>query len=136
MSGYRENDRAPWHRTGPARRSLKLLLSFAAVFLAASFLQELTTEERAVEIVATLWIFGTLIAVLSAHRGELWFWLTMTVMAVIHALIISFVRVDFPKGPALSYIYPVMMIDGFVMYGLLKLLASRLSSTTEPSQIL
>lgn len=97
------------------------------IILGIAFYQ-FTTEEKAFASAGVLFVLYALVTVMWNYRGENWFWLTIAVFALIHFLAISFIPFQFPPGPAISYVAPAMFIDGFAMFGILRWLASKLST--------
>jgi hypothetical protein len=137
MRGYRTDDtptwdvplyRTAWWKTDRGQGLLILVVSLAMCFVINQF----TTAMKAVEITGALGLFYVLISTLWLYHREAWFWATISIFAVFHAVAIVFVSVQLPTGPAFPQFLPVMMGDAFVMFMVLKLLASKLSSK-EPS---
>ena len=57
--------------------------------------------------------------------------MTMALFSTAHFTAIPLLNLQLPKGPALSYVVPAMFAEGFAMFGILKLLASRLSTVKD-----
>jgi hypothetical protein len=55
----------------------------------------------------------------------------MALFSTAHFTAIPLLNLQLPKGPALSYVVPAMFAEGFAMFGILKLLASRLSTVKD-----
>ena len=126
MNGYRADERPPWYKIERKRDWFAALVSL----IPSAIVWQATTREKAVETFGALLIFYIVVTALWEFRRERWFWATITIFALAHLSIIAFFTFQFPKGPAAAYVIPTAFIDGFVMYGILKWLASRLSSTT------
>jgi hypothetical protein len=103
---------------------IELLVIFVLVFA----LLQVTSAEKAVASVGTVWLMYALVTVMKDYRQEVWFWVTIAFFASAHAAAMLLLKFQLPKGPALSYVVPAMFADGFAMFGILKLLASRLSA--------
>lgn len=58
-------------------------------------------------------------------RREVWFWVTMALFASAHIAAILLLSFRLPRAPALSYVVPAMFADGFAMFVILNVLASR-----------
>jgi hypothetical protein len=124
VDGYRVDDKEPWLTRERKRILIELLVIFVLVFA----LLQVTSAEKAVASVGTVWLMYALVTVMKDYRQEVWFWVTIAFFASAHAAAILLLKFQLPKGPALSYVVPAMFADGFAMFGILKLLASRLSA--------
>ena len=125
MTGYRDDDRPPWYRS-ERKRDWLMLLAMAVVVVV---LYQVTTTEKAIASAGTLFLLYAQVTVFWECHRERWFWATIGIFGLIHFVVIALAAFTFPKGPAISYVFPIMMIDGFAMFGILKWLSFRLSRT-------
>ena len=130
MDGYRVEDKEPW-LTSDRKRTLVELISASVLLIT---LMQFMPMEKAVMSAGTVWLMYGLITVMKAYRREVWFWVTMALFASAHIAAILLLSFRLPQGPALSYVVPAMFADGFAMFGILNLLASRLSAADRSSR--
>jgi hypothetical protein len=123
MSGYRLDERPRWRRN-ERKGDWLMLIAMAIVFILVSVF---STTEKAVASAGTVCLMYALVTAMSDYRHETWFWVTITIFATAHIAAILLISFQLPQGPALSYVVPAMFVDGFAMFGVLKLLASKLS---------
>jgi flagellar basal body-associated protein FliL len=123
MDGYRVEDKEPWLTSDRKRNLLGLILP-AGVF---GVLMLVTSEEKALALTITAFVLGAVV-VTTDHQREAWFWVTIIIMAVTHIAAIFLYRFTLPSGPALAYVAPATFADGFAMFGIVDLLASRFSA--------
>lgn len=123
MNGYRADERPPWYKTERKRDWFAAFVSL----IPSAIVWQATTREKAAETFGALLILYIVVTAHSELRRERWFWVTIAIFALAHLSIIAFFTFELPKGPAAAYVLPTMFLDGFVMYGLIKWLASRLS---------
>lgn len=129
MDGYRVEHREPWLTSYRKRTLAEALLTFGLFFA----LMQFTSTEKALLSTGTVWVMYAVTIVMWDCRREVWFWVAMAIFALAHIAAILLLRFRLPEGPALSYVVPAMFADAFAMFGILKLLASRLSSCDPPS---
>jgi len=110
-----------------ARRERKrdwLMLIPATILFALTW--HFTSRERAVAVVASFLLVYVLATTMWDYHRERWLWLSLAVIAATHIVIICLLPLRLPAGPAITYILPTMMADGFIMWGVLRWLAARL----------
>lgn len=78
-------------------------------------------------IVLTLGIFIIITYEMRHDARRTWFIMSIITLLCVHLVVIYFVDPMLPSSPALTYTLPVVFIDGFAMYGILRWLRSRLS---------
>lgn len=102
-----------------------LMLIPAAILFAVVW--HFSSREKALGSAATLLLLYVVTSRMWEYRREKWFWLALAVFAAIHIAAIWLVPFRLPSGPTITYILPITMIDGFLMWGALRWLAARLS---------
>jgi hypothetical protein len=117
-----ENDRR-WYQVERKRRRIILLVSWVI----AGFVWHFSTREKGVGVAAALLLVYVQVETMWDHRREKWLWVSLTVIALVHLAAIWLIPYRLPLGPAITYVLPLVMIDGFLMWGLLRWLAYKLS---------
>jgi hypothetical protein len=64
----------------------------------------------------TYFVFFATIYIQSEYRRNTWFWAALGLLLIVHVLIIVFVDVPLPPGPAMAYVVPAFFIDGFFVF--------------------
>ncbi len=121
MDGYHVNDRPPSAKN-ERKYDWLAIIAMLPVFVA---IWHFSTQEKALATSGTLFLFYVLISVMWNCRREKWFWLAIAVLVLIHVAVIWLVPFQLPTGPSLTYVLPIMMADGFAMFGVLRWLEVR-----------
>jgi hypothetical protein len=74
-------------------------------------------------------VFYSIIALKWHLRRSLWFWGVLVAFAIIHVMVAILLKIDLPRGPAISYVLPIVAVDIGGIYGLVSLLEKRLPAT-------
>jgi hypothetical protein len=85
--------------------------------------------ERAAAAGATGGIFVAIIMTEWRRRQEWWFWAVMGVFAIVHILLIVFIKI--PPLKAGIIIAPFVFADGFIMWGVINLFGRHLRKAAQ-----
>jgi len=108
-----------------------MLMPAAVLF---GFVWHFATRDKAGASSGALLLFYILISRMWDNRREGWFWVATAILAFIHVIAIWLTPFKLPPGPSISYIFPIMMADGFAMYAVLTWLGSKFSRRSPNSQ--
>ena len=123
MNGYRPDVERSWF----ANERKRDWLMFIPATILFALVWHFTTREKAIGSVGTLLLLYVMTTLMWDYHREKWLWLALSVFAALHVAVIWFIPFRLPSGPAITYVLPIAMIDGFLMWGVLRWLASRLS---------
>jgi hypothetical protein len=84
-------------------------------------LQYVMQEERAFAVSLAVYVFYVIVTQQWARRHDRRFWLTITVFALVHVLVLSVIKFPHYSGPSLISA-PFVVADGLAMWWILNLL--------------
>ena len=129
MNGYRPDVEHSW-LAEERKRDWLMLIPATIIF---ALVWHFTTREKALASVMTLLILYVLVTQMWEYRRERWFRAAISAFALIHVVVICLVPFPSPLRPAIVYVFPITMADGFAMYGIVRWLASKLSRSNVSS---
>lgn len=118
MNGYLD-DNTPWYGS-ERRRDLMALFISATLFAVVWYLG---SADKALASMGAVWVLYVVTAQMWDHRREKWLWISVFAFAAIHIGAIYLIPFRLPNAPAISFVFPIMIVDGLTMWGLLRWLA-------------
>src|SRR5947209_12876061 len=109
-------DDTPWYLVEQKRRWIVLLLSWVIAALVWHF----STREKGVGVAAALLLVYLQVEAMWDYRREKWLWVSLTVIALAHLVAIWLIPYRLPRGPAIAFVLPLVMTDGFLLWGSLR----------------
>jgi hypothetical protein len=89
---------------------------------------QISSRRDAVIFVSLILLFYIVISSKWHLRKSGWFWICILVFGAVHLMIVGLTNLTIPRGPAISYVVPIVFADGLIMYGLVTWLEKRLPS--------
>lgn len=88
-------------------------------------LLKIMQEEKAFAVCLTVGVFYVIISREWAQKSNKRFWTIISSFVLLHVIAISLVRFPHYTGPSLAIALPLMFIDGFVMWSILRWVEKR-----------
>ena len=116
-------DGRPWYLVYEKRRWVVLVIAWTI----AAIVWHFSTLETTAGAVGTLMLVYILAEIMSNFWKEKWLWVSLFVIGSVHLVIIALIPYRLPSQPAILYVVPIFMTDGFVMWAILLWLAAKFS---------